>query len=189
MSYKTSKQKTAALAMVGVVVAAALVAAVSFAPIAASAQERPSGQDARIHRPGTASGSGIATDADTGDDFRSALRAIWHYDNSTDERTMSRGTIVISVNEERIAYSFMPDTWEIEVAEDGLTFEASGQVENSDGKVFDVSLNGYLGGPVGFMKRIGTTWSVDGEMTGEDTEYDLHYVVIAHLGRLAVVEE
>jgi hypothetical protein len=102
---------------------------------------------------------------------------------------MSRGTIVISVNEERIAYSFMPDTWEIEVAEDGLTFEASGQVENSDGKVFDVSLNGYLGGPVGFMKRIGTTWSVDGEMTGEDTEYDLHYVVIAHLGRLAVVEE
>ena len=175
--------------MVGVVVAAALVAAVSFAPIAASAQERPSVQDARIHRPGTASGSGIATDADTGDDFRSAFRAIWYYGSGTDERIVSRGTIVISVEGERVTYSFLPDSWEIEVAEDGLTFEASGQVENSDGEVFDVSLNGYLGGPVGFMKRIGTTWSVDGVMTGEDRAYELHYVVIAHLSRLAVVEE
>jgi hypothetical protein len=187
MSYKTSKQKTAAIAMVGVVVAAALVAAVSFAPIAASAQERPSGVD--IHRFRTASGAGIATDIDPGDDFRSAIRAIWTYNNSTDERTMTRGSIVISVDGERVGYQFVADTWELEVAEDGLTFEASGQVENSDGKVFDVSLNGYLGGPVGFMKRIGTTWSVDGVMTGEDREYELHYVIIAHLGRLAVVEE
>jgi hypothetical protein len=189
MSYKTSKQKTAALAMVGVVVAAALVAAVSFAPIAASAQERPSGEDVRMHRLRTASGSGIATDVNTGDDFRSAFRAIWHYDNSTDERTMSRGTIVISVDEERITYTMLPETWEIEVAEDGLTFEANGQVQNSDSEVFDVSLNGYLGGPVGFIKRIGTTWSVDGVMMGEDREYELHYVVIAHLGRPAVIEE
>jgi hypothetical protein len=188
MSYKTSKQKTATLAMVGVVVAAALVAAVSFAPIAASAQER-SGEDVRIQRLRTASGAGIATDVATGDDFRSGFRAIWHYDNSTDERIMSRGSIVISVDEERIIYTIVPDTWKIEVAEDGLTFEASGQAENSHGEAFDVSLNGYLGGPVGFIKRIGTTWSVDGEMIGEDAEYDLHYVLVAHLGRLALVEE
>lgn len=174
--------------MVGAVVAAALVAAVSFAPIAASAQERPS-EDVRMKRLKTASGAGIATDTETGEDFRSAFRAIWHYDNSTEERIMSRGAIVISVNEERITYSLLPDTWKIKVAEDGLTFEASGQVQDSDSKAFDVSLNGYLGGPVGFVKRIGTTWSVDGAMTGEDREYELHYVMIAHLGRPTVVGE
>jgi hypothetical protein len=102
---------------------------------------------------------------------------------------MTRGSIVISVDEERVGYQFVADTWDLEVAEDGLTFEASGQVENSDGEVFDVSLDGYLGGPVGFVRRAGTTWSVDGQMTGENAEYDLHYVIIAHLGRLAVVEE
>jgi hypothetical protein len=188
MSYKTSRQKTAAVAMVGVVVAAALAAAISFAPIAASAQERPA-SDVNIHKFRTASGAGVATATDSGEDFRSGIRAIWTYNNSTDERTMTRGSIVISVDEERVGYQFVADTWDLEVAEDGLTFEASGQVENSDGEVFDVSLDGYLGGPVGFVRRAGTTWSVDGQMTGENAEYDLHYVIIAHLGRLAVVEE
>lgn len=174
--------------MVGVVVAAALAAAVSFAPISASAQERPN-EDVRVHRLRTASGAGIATDIDTGENFRSAFRAIWRYDNNTDERTMSRGSIIISVNEERVAYSFVPETWEIRVAEDGLTFEASGQVQNSDGREFDLTLNGYLGGPMGFINRAGTTWSVDGMMNGDEREYALHYVMIAHLGRLAVVQE
>jgi len=187
MSNITSKQKTAALAMVGAVVAAALVAAVSFAPIAASAQERGS-EDVRVHKFRTASGSGIATDIETGKDFRSAFRAIWHNDNSTGERIVQRGVIVISVDEERVSYVMLPDTWKIEGSEDGLTFEASGQVEN-DGEVFDVSLNGYLGGPVGFVKRVGTTWSVDGVMASEESEYELHYVMITHLGRLAVIEE
>lgn len=187
MSYKTSRQKATALAMVGVVVAAALVAAVSFAPIAASAQERGTDDVRRIR---AASGAGIATDLDTGENSRSGFRAIWHYDNSTDERTVTRGKIVISVDEERVTYSFLPETWQIDVSEDGLTFEASGQVQLSESdRVFDVTLNGYLGGPVGFIKRVGTTWSVDGVMLGEDREYELHYVMIAHLGRLAVVEE
>jgi hypothetical protein len=184
---KMSKQKTAALAMVGVVVAAALVAAVSFAPIAASAQERGN-EDVRVHKFRTASGSGVVTDIETGEDSRSAFRAIWHNDNSKGERIVQRGVIVILVDEERVNYVMLPDTWKIEGGEDGLTFEASGQVENG-GRVFDVSLNGYLGGPVGFVKRVGTTWSVDGVMAGEEREYELHYVMIAHLGRLAVIEE
>ncbi|HEU4606138.1 MAG TPA: hypothetical protein VFS46_07870 [Nitrososphaera sp.] len=184
---KMSKQKTAALAMVGVVVAAALVAAVSFAPIAASAQERGN-EDVRVHKFRTASGIGVATDIETGEDSRSAFRAIWHNDNSTGERIVHRGVIVISVDEERVSYVMLPDTWKIEGGEDGLTFEASGQVENG-GRVFDVSLNGYLGGPVGFVKRVGTTWSVDGVMAGEEREYELHYVMMAPLGRLAVIGE
>lgn len=186
MSNNTSKQRMAALAMVGTLVAVALVVTASLAPITAMAQERGI-DDVRRFR--TASGAGIATDVDTGEDHRSVLRAIWHYDNSTEERRMSRGTIVISVDEERVSYSFLPDTWEIKIAEDGLTFEASGQVQNRNSKVFSVSLNGYLGGPVGFVKRIGTTWSVDGVFTGEDREYELHYVMIGHLSRPVAAKE
>lgn len=172
--------------MVGVVAAALVAAAASFAPITASAQER--GID-EVRRLRTASGSGIATDIASGEDYRSTFRTIGHYNNSTDERMVSRGNIVISVDGERIVYSFLPDTWRIDVADDGLTFEASGQVQNSNGREFDVTLNGYLGGPVGFVKRMGMTWSVDGVMAGEEREYELHYVMIANLGRLAVVQE
>jgi hypothetical protein len=99
-----------------------------------------------------------------------------------------RGAIIISVDDERIRYTIVPSTWEIEGGEDGLTFKASGQVENDD-EVFDVNLKGHLGGPVGFIKRAGMAWSVDGVMSGDEREYELHYVLIGNLGRLLVIDE
>jgi hypothetical protein len=176
-----------AFAMVGVVVAAALVAATSFSPILASAQENAR-EDIRVQKFRAASGSGVATDLETGENYRSAIRAIWTNDNSTGERIMHRGAIIISVDDERVRYTIVPGTWEIEVGEDGLTFEASGQVENDD-EVFDVALKGYLGGPVGFIKRAGMAWAIDGVMSGDEREYELHYVMIGHLGRLVVIDE
>jgi hypothetical protein len=181
MSYKTSKQKTAAIAVIGVVVAAALVAAVSFAPIAASAQERGEPRDrARDevgqHRFNVARGAGIATDAETGQNFRTGLRVMTTYDNDTAERTLERGAIVISVDGERIHYDMLPETWEISIAEDSLTFEAAGQVQDSEGEQFDVSLDGYFGIHTGR----GGTWSVEGNMSGGELDYELHYVVLSH---------
>src|SRR5919197_4926505 len=178
MSNKTSKQKTAALAMVGVVLAAALVAAVSFSPVVASAQER--GDRSVVdqqHRFRVARGAGIATDTETRDNFRTGLQVMTLYDNSTGGRTVERGVIVISVDGERIRYDMLPNTWEVSVAEDGLTFEASGRVQNNaTSEQFDVSLKGYFGihGPRG------GTWSVEGTLTGGDLDYDLHYVVLSH---------
>jgi hypothetical protein len=178
MSNKTSRQKTAALAMVGVVVAAALVAAISFTPIVASAQERSEARDEvdQQHRFKVARGAGIATDTETGENFRTGLRVMTLYDSSTDVRTAERGVIVISINGERVRYDMLSETWEIKVAEDGLTFEASGQVQNSEGEQFDVSLDGYFGihGPRGGM------WSVEGTMSGGELDYELHYVVLSH---------
>jgi hypothetical protein len=190
MSNKTSKQKTAALAMVGVVVAAALVAAVSFSPVVALAQERGEVRDKirdevrdrvrdevdQQHRFKVARGAGIATDTETGENFRTGLRVMTLYDNSTGERTAQRGAIVISVDGERIRYDMLPETWKIEVSEEGLTFEANGQVQNSEGEQFDVSLDGYFGihGPRGGM------WSVEGTLSGGELDYELHYVVLSH---------
>lgn len=163
--------------MVGVVVAAALVAAVSFSPVVALAQERGERDEAdQQYRFRVARGAGIATDTETGDNFRTGLRVMTLYDNSTGERTVERGAIVISVDGERIRYDMLPETWEIELAEDSLTFEASGQVQNNErDDQFDVTLVGYFGihGPRGGM------WSVEGTLSGE-LDYELHYVVLSH---------
>lgn len=171
--------------MVGVVVAAALVAAVSFSPVIASAQERGEARDAvrsvagevdQQHRFKVARGAGIATDTETGENFRTGLQVVTAYDNSTNERTVERGAIVISVNGERVHYSMLPETWDIKVAEDGLTFEASGQVQNSEGERFDVTLDGYFG----IHSPRGGTWSVEGTLSGGELDYELHYVVLTH---------
>jgi hypothetical protein len=182
MSNKTSRQKTAALAMIGVVVAAALVAAVSFSPAVALAQERGEVRsEARDidqqHRFKVARGAGIAKDTDTGENFRTGLQILTLYESSTGVRTAERGVIVISVDGERVRYNMLPETWEVKVAEDGLTFEASGKVQNNEtDEQFDVSLDGYFGihGPRGGM------WSVEGTMSGEELNYELHYVVLSH---------
>lgn len=168
--------------MVGVVVAAALIAAVSFSPDVASAQERGEPRDRardavdQQHRFNLARGAGIATDTETGENFRTGLRVMTLYDSSTGERTVERGAIVISVDGERIRYDMLSDTWEVKVAEDGLTFEASGQVQDSEGQQFDVSLDGYFGIHTGR----GGTWSVEGTMSGGELDYKLHYVVLSH---------
>lgn len=180
MSNKTSKQKTAALAMIGVVMAAALVAAVSLTPVVASAQERGEVRDKvreadQQYRFKVARGAGIATDTETGDNYRTGLWIVTMYDNSTTERTVGRGVIVIAIDGERIRYEMLPDTWAIKVADDGLTFEASGQVQNGE-EQFDVSLEGYFGLHTGR----GGTWSVEGTMTGNEVDYELHYVLFSH---------
>lgn len=168
--------------MVGVVVAAALVAAVSFSPVIASAQERGETSDKvrgevdQQHRFKVARGAGIATDTETGENFRTGLQVVTAYDNSTNERTVERGAIVISVNGERVHYSMLSETWDIKVAEDGLTFEASGQVQNSEGEQFDVTLDGYSG----IHSPRGGTWSVEGTLSGGELDYELHYVVLTH---------
>lgn len=182
--------------MVGVVVAVALLAAVAFTPTAASAQEtrrdglqegrqrpidRPFAVDERPeHRLGinVARGVGIATDTETGDDFRSGFRVVTQKLNNseTNEHELKRGMLAISVDGGRIRYQMVPETWKIVVSEDGFTFEASGKVQNADEEKFDVDLNGYFG----MHTRLGNLWSIEGTMNGEDTSYELHYVVISH---------
>lgn len=163
--------------MVGVVMAAALVAAISFSPAVASAQEiGERGEVDEQYRFRVARGAGIATDTGTGENSRTGLQVMTLYDNNTGERTVERGAIVISVNQERIRYDMLPETWEIKVTEDGLTFEASGQVQNEETEQFDVSLDGYFG----IHTARGGTWSVEGTMTGEELDYELHYVVLSH---------
>lgn len=190
------KTKMGALAMVGVVVAAALLAAVAFSPTTASAQQtrrdglqeglqrsidRPFAADERPeHRLGinVARGAGIATNTETGDDLRSGFRLVMQKLNNseTNEHELKRGMLAISVDGQRIRYQMLPETWKIVVSEDGFTFEASGKVQNADEQKLDVDLNGYFG----MHTRLGNLWSIEGTMNGQDTSYGLHYVAISH---------
>ena len=202
------KTKTGAIAMAGVVLAAALLAAVAFSPTSALAQEtRIDGlrneQQRPIERPylvaderpdhrlgfHAAWGAGVATDTETGDDFRSGFRVVTQKanDSRVNEHEVKRGILAISVEGERIRYQMLPETWKIVVSEDGFTFEASDQVQDADEQKFDVELKGYFA----MHTRLGNLWSIEGTMTGEDTSYELHYVAISHglRSQAAVVDE
>lgn len=177
--------------------AASILAALAFQPSVASAQEaeRKERLDrvnerldyAQVARHGLHSvkGAGVAVDQETGDRYRSGFRFIVQKAEGTDsEFDVKRGLIGILVDGERVYYTAIPDTWTIALSEDRLAFRASGQVENGD-QVFEVNLNGYFA----MHTRLGSLWSINGEMEGRESQYDLHYVGISHGIRAAALDE
>lgn len=180
MSTKASR-KTTAIALAGVV-AAAIFAAVAFAPASVLAQESEDEIAENQHRGvfRMARGAGIATDVATGDDLRSAFQLVAQLrnDESTPDREheIVRGHIVVGKDGERIRYALVPETWQVTVAEDGRTFEAAGTVQDEQGDEYRVELAGYFGMHV----RGGNIWSLEGSMSGADTEYELHYAAITN---------
>ncbi len=183
--------------MAGLVLAAATLGILAFQPNMASAQEaeRKERIEGRIDRLGeaheqrlgfhAAKGAGVATDQETGENYRSGFRFILQkVAGAENEYDVKRGLIGILVDGERVYYTIVPDTWSVILSEDRLTFKAFGKVEQGD-EVFEVSLNGYFA----MHTRLGNLWSIHGEMEGRESQYDLHYVGISHGIRAASVEE
>ena len=190
------KTKTGAV-VVGAVLSAAVLVAVALSPTLAFAQEtnrknsidetqrladRPfiAGEHPD-HRPGLhfAKGSGIATNKTTGDNHRSGFVVLTQKLNSTEvnQHIVKRGVIAIWLDGKRIDYKMIPETWKIVVSKDKFTLQATGQVKSSDGKTFDVVLNGYFA----IHSRLGNLWSIEGTMTGQgNISYELHYVATSH---------
>lgn len=180
MSTKASKTK--AIAMAGAVFAA-IFAAVAFAPVSALAQESEDNEIADNQHRGIfrmARGAGIATDVATGGDFRSAFQIVAQLrnDESTPDREheIVRGHIVVGRDGERVRYALVPETWQVTVAEDGRTFDAAGVAKDDRGNEYRVALEGYFGMHV----RGGNIWSLEGSLTGGETEYELHYAAITN---------
>lgn len=181
MSTKASR-KTAAIAMAGAVFAA-IFAAVALSPVSALAQESEVEEIADNQHRGVfrmARGAGIATDAATGDNLRTAFQIVAQLrnDESTPDREheVVRGQIVVGKDGERVRYALVPGTWQVTVAEDGRTFEAGGTVKDEEGNEYRVNLTGYFGIHV----RGGNIWSLEGSMAGGDIEYELHYAAITN---------
>jgi hypothetical protein len=192
---KTVARKTGPVAKTLLVLAAAVLAALAFQPSLVSAQEereeRLQSKSDRLEearsRTGfhSAKGAGVAIDQETGDRFRTGFIFLIHQVNGTEnEFEVRRGVIGQSVDDERVYYTSVPETWTIVLSEDGLSFRAAGKVEKGD-ETFEVTLNGYFA----MHTRLGNLWSVQGEMEGRENQYDLRYVGISHVLRTAAVDE
>ena len=93
--------------------------------------------------------------------------------NSDAELTVKRGMFVVGKHDTRQFYSVIPDTWEIQVRSDEGNFEASGTVENKEGKVFDVKVEGEK---ISDLQK-GNLYYVTGSATNDDGDvYDLFYI-------------
>ena len=194
---KTNSKKTSAVVMTGLVLAASILAALAFQPGFASAQETERRErlesridrldEARETRPGfhAAKGAGVATDQETGENYRSGFRFLLQKVNGSDnEYDVRRGVIGISIDGERVYYTVVQDTWSVVLSEDRLTFEATGQVRQGD-EILKVNLKGFYA----MHTRLGNLWSISGEMEGRENQYDLHYVGISHALRAAGAQE
>lgn len=185
MSTKTSLKKKNASVMAGAVLAA-ILAVSAFSPTVALAQsdEAARAVDERPKVIGFTSGLGVGIATDTaGQDYRTAFKVVAKLkdDNSTatKEFEIKRGAIAVAVGGERIRSTMVPETWKVAVAQDGLTFTATGQVQDEQGKSYSVTLEGY------FAKhtRLGNLWSIEGTMSGEGLSYELHYAALSQHAR------
>ncbi len=171
MSIGASNRKVTAV-MAGVLLVAALSATVWF-PSYAAAQN---GDGER--RIGIAHGLGVAVNSDTEEGTKSVFHMLIrpNDDEDTEEKEyeLLRGMLGIKVDDERVRYTMVPDTWDVAVSEEDETFEASGQVENEDGDEFDVQLTGTHGIDI----KNGAIWVIEGSFEGEDVEYELFYIAL-----------
>ena len=197
MSNNKNVSKTGAVALTSLVLAASILAAVAFQPGLASAQEIERKErfertvdrvdevrDARSGYHGV-KGVGVATDQESGENYRSGFRFVVQKVNGTEnEYEVKRGFIAISIDGQRVYYTIVQDSWNVALSEDRLTFEASGKVEQGE-ETFEVNLKGYFA----MHTRLGNLWSIHGEMEGRESQYDLHYIGISHGIRPGSIEE
>lgn len=194
---KTVSNKKGAVALTSLMLAASILAAIAFQPGIASAQEIERKErlertidrvdDTREHRLEFhgVKGAGVTTDQESGENYRSGFRFLLQKVNGTDtEYDVKRGLIGISIDGERIYYTIVPESWSVVLSDDRMTFRASGQLEQGE-NTFDVNLNGYFA----MHTRLGNLWSIQGEMEGRESQYDLHYVGISHGIRPGSIEE
>jgi hypothetical protein len=126
----------------------------------------------RVKTTAIAIGAGAAVDV-TGELHRSHYRFALADSTTTDsDYKVKKGQMMIRDDRTRNFYKALPETWKINVSDDRSSFSATGQVTNSAGKTFDVSLEGSKIRDV----RDGHLYMVKGKFVGNGLEYDLHYL-------------
>ena len=94
-------------------------------------------------------------------------------DSGHTEYEVKRGVFAVGKHDERQKYTVITDTWEVSVSPNEKSFDASGNVENEEGKVFEVEISGD---EISGLEH-GTLYYVTGTATGDDgQEYDLFYI-------------
>ncbi len=84
---------------------------------------------------------------------------------------VKKGQIFILEKGSRGTYKIIPETWKIDITDGKATFSTTGQVKGGN-NTYDVSL---IGTKIRDVKN-GSLYRVDGKLSGNSAEYDLHYI-------------
>ena len=153
----------------------AAVLSISATYNTAFAQESDVPTDRPIH-PHTVFGGMGAAVAEDGEGKRSFFKmGIVQVADSETEFEVKRGAFMVGSvkHDSREKYSVIAESWNITVSADKTSFDASGQAESEDGKIYDVSISGDK---ISDLEN-GDLYYVTGTATGDDGEvHDLFYI-------------
>ncbi|MBI5147145.1 MAG: hypothetical protein HZA84_08030 [Thaumarchaeota archaeon] len=90
---------------------------------------------------------------------------------TTDAYQVKKGQIFILEKGSRGTYKIIPETWKIDISDGKPTFSATGQVKGGK-DTYKVTLTGEKIRDV----KNGSLYRVDGKLSGNSLEYDLHYI-------------
>ena len=94
-------------------------------------------------------------------------------DNGHTEYEVKRGVFAVAKHDHRQHFSVIADTWEVSVSPNEKSFDASGTVENQEGKTYEIEISGD---ELSNLEH-GILYFVSGTAIGEDGEvYDLFYI-------------
>lgn len=105
--------------------------------------------------------------------FKMGLNESQADDNGHTEYEVKRGVFIVGKNDQRHIFSIISDTWQVSVSPNDKSFDASGKVENQEGKIYDIEISGD---EISDLEN-GSLYYVTGTATGTDgEEYDLFFI-------------
>jgi len=170
---KSNKTIFAGLVMMTALLSSSVVYNTAFAQ--EFERERP--QTDRLPQMGAyLAGSGAAVSEDQQgwrSHFRMGLEETEASNNGHTEYNVKRGVFAVGKHDQRNTFSVVSETWSLSVKQNDKSFDASGKVENQEGKVYDVEISGDKISSLAY----GNLYYITGTATGSDGEvYDLFYI-------------
>lgn len=169
---KSNKTIFAGLALMAVLISTSVVYETAFAQ---EFEKERKLSDRPMHMGTFLAGSGAAVseeDKPWRSHFRMGLEEVQTDDNGHAQYDVKRGVFAVGKHDERHVFSVISDTWQISVSPNEKSFDASGQVENQDGLVYEVEISGD---EISDLEN-GSLYFVSGTATGNGEVYELFYI-------------
>ncbi|MEJ2259989.1 MAG: hypothetical protein P8X78_05730 [Nitrosopumilaceae archaeon] len=159
-----------------IMMAAILSVSITYDNAFAQGQEREVNLEERPLRTGTfLVGSGAAVSEDDNamrSHFRMGIVETQTNDSGHTEYEVKRGVFFVGKHDNRQHFSVIADTWKVSVSPNQKSFDASGQVENQEGLVYEVEISGE---EISDLEN-GNLYFVSGTATGNGEVYELFYI-------------
>lgn len=163
--------------LAGVIMMAAILSvSVTYSTAFAQESEREMKLERPLHTGTYLAGSGAAVSEDDNakrSHFRMGIVETQTNDNGHTEYEVKRGVFVVAKHDNRQHFSVIADTWEVSFSPNQKSFDASGTVQNREGKIYDIEISGEEISNLEY----GTLYFVTGTAINEDGEvYDIFYI-------------